>query len=75
MMEFALGAVTAAELRQDGDEVVLTVAMVDMSLTPRGKRTKRKQEISVRSPFFFLVFFSLSPPVLLFSSSLPAQSS
>jgi hypothetical protein len=49
MMEFALGAVTAAELRQDGDEVVLTVSMVDMSLNPRGTKTKRNVEISVQT--------------------------
>ena len=51
----ALGAVTAAELRQDGDEVVLTVSFVDMSLAPRGpgghgkQGGKRRQEIAVQT--------------------------
>jgi hypothetical protein len=51
----AIGAVTAAELRQDGDEVVFTVSFVDMSLNPRGvgglgkSASKRKQEMSVQT--------------------------
>jgi len=49
MMEFSLGSVTAAEMRQDGDEVVLTVAMVDLSLTSRTQKAKRRKETSVQT--------------------------
>lgn len=37
-MEFVMGEVTSASIRQDGDEVCLTVSLVDMALTPH--RTK-----------------------------------
>eukprot|EP00038_Savillea_parva_P011220 m.195979 g.195979 ORF g.195979 m.195979 type:complete len:935 (+) comp19673_c0_seq1:67-2871(+) len=50
MMDFALGDVTSAELRQDGDEAMLTVTMVDLSLTPHGgRKAKRHQEMSVQT--------------------------
>eukprot|EP00041_Stephanoeca_diplocostata_P034002 m.1139744 g.1139744 ORF g.1139744 m.1139744 type:complete len:843 (+) comp24442_c0_seq6:131-2659(+) len=40
-MEFVMGEVTSASVRQDGDEVCLTVSLVDMALTPHRKKVSR----------------------------------
>lgn len=41
-MEFVMGPVTCASIRQDGDEICLTVSLVDMAVNPKARRKKTR---------------------------------